>query len=162
MTASDREDLQLSAQQYEYLSWLVMPAAARAEAGLPSSEAKWAQTNGLDITTPRRWKRQEHFRKEWKAQAMALQGTPERTQEMLDSLYDQGRGSKDKCEHCGQRGGDVRAAELWGRWTGQLKAAEQPAQPVSVRDVSDEELQKILVAAAQDELALRRKSVQAG
>jgi hypothetical protein len=154
---TDRDDLQLSAIQLQYLEWLCTPRHLRS----PESEAKWATANHIDETTPRRWKRTAHFRKEWDSRMKELQGTPERTQELLDSLYDQGRGSKEKCEHCGQRGGDVRAAELWGRWTGQLKVAEAPAPAPSLRDVSDEQLEQILRSTAEDELAARRKRVEA-
>jgi len=155
---SDREDLQLSAIQLEYLDWLVTPRSLRE----PESEAKWAAARGVDITTPRRWKRSQQFKDEWQKRAMAVQGTPERAQEMLDALYDQGRGSKEKCDKCGQRGGDVRAAELWARWTGQLKADVAPPQAPSLRDLTDQELEQILQTAAQDELALRRKRASAG
>jgi len=155
---SDREDLQLSAIQLEYLDWLVTPRPER----VPESEAKWAAQAGVDITTPRRWKRQQQFKDEWQKRAMARQGTPERAQDLLDALYDQGRGSKEKCEVCGQRGGDVRAAELWAKWTGQLKADVAPPQAPSLRDLTDDELARILQQAAEDELALRRKRVAAG
>ena len=155
---SDREDLQLSAIQLEYLEWLVTPRSERH----PESEAKWAETHHVDITTPRRWKRQAQFKDEWRKRAMALQGTPERTQEMLDSLFEQGRGSKEKCPECGQRGGDVRAAELWAKWTGQLQTAPPALEAPSLRDLTTDELNNLIQATAQDELARRRRVQAAG
>ena len=155
---SDREDLQLSAIQLEYLEWLCTPKDERS----PSSERAWAEANHVDITTPRRWKRQAHFKQEWQARSMQLQGTPERTQALLDQLYEQAFGSHTACSHCGQKAGStpssVRAAELWGRWTGQLRneAARGP-EPVSAKELTDAELDDLLKRSAEDELAARRR-----
>lgn len=151
------EDLQLDGRQLAFLEWLLVPREMRAEQGVPTSEKKYAEHIHVDVTTLRRWKGLAQFRKQWNERSMELQGTPERTDALLESLYEQGRGSKEKCEHCGQRGGDVRAAELWGRWTGQLKAEPKvQVEVTNTRELSDEQLDQLLRQTTEDELARRR------
>jgi hypothetical protein len=147
------EDLTLDARQLAYLDWICVPAPNRE----PSSKKAYATLHQVDITTLRRWEKLSHFRREWEERLQLLQGNPERTQKLLDSLYERAFGSQEKCPECGQRGGETRAAELWGKWTGQLKAEVAKVEVSrAASDLSDAELDALIAKEAQDELAARR------
>ena len=87
----------LDPRQEHYLNWLLTPASER----IPSSQQKYCDENGVDPTTVRRWQKKPHFIKEWDRRVEELQGSPERTQRILDALYEKGVQ------------GDVRAAKLY-------------------------------------------------
>ena len=51
------------------------------------SKAKYALEHKIDETTLRRWQKKEMFLVEWKKRVDDIQGSPERTQKLLDTLY---------------------------------------------------------------------------
>ena len=76
----------LDARQEKYLNWLITPPHER----IPSSQLKYCEENQIDPTTVRRWQKKPYFIKEWDRRVEELQGSPERTQRILDALYDKG------------------------------------------------------------------------
>lgn len=137
---NQNEELTLSAQQQEYLDWLCTAPSER----MPPSKQKMAYHLGVDITTLRRWEKKEVFRNLWKEKVDEVQGSPERTQRLLDTLYAKALE------------GDTKSAQLY------LQATNRMAPPtVTVQsnkkaaELSDEELDALIGAVAEREKAQR-------
>lgn len=133
----------LDARQLQYLEWLVTPGPER----VPRTQAEFARQIGVDPTTLRRWEKKQVFKKEWDNRVNEIQGSPERTQKLLDSLYAKALG------------GDNRAAQLYLQATNRLVVAPPAPQSTSASELSDEELDKLLASLAEREQAKRLKAV---
>ena len=82
-----KEELHLTEREQLYLDWLCVAPTER----LPTSKKKYAdEILQMDVKVLRRWEKKEVFLNEWKRRAEELQGSPERTQVLLDSLYAKG------------------------------------------------------------------------
>ena len=134
------EELTLSASQQRYLDWLCTAPSER----VPASKAKYAIEHVVDISTLRRWEKKEVFRSQWKQQVDEVQGSPERTQRLLDNLYNKALE------------GDTKSAELY------LKATNRMAPPSvtissnkKATELTDAELDSLIAAVAEREKASR-------
>jgi hypothetical protein len=134
------EELTLSAPQQRYLDWLCTAPSER----VPASKAKYAVEHVVDISTLRRWEKKEVFRSQWKQQVDEVQGSPERTQRLLDNLYNKALE------------GDTKSAELY------LKATNRMAPPSvtissnkKATELTDAELDSLIAAMAEREKASR-------
>jgi hypothetical protein len=134
------EELTLTSQQQEYLDWLCTAPSER----VPDSKAKMAIKLGVDVTTLRRWQKKEVFLNQWKTAVDEVQGSPERTQRLLDTLYAKALD------------GDTKSAQLY------LQATNRMAPPtVTVQsnkkaaELSDSELDSLIAAVAEREKAQR-------
>lgn len=134
------EELTLSAPQQRYLDWLCTAPSER----VPASKAKYAIEHVVDISTLRRWEKKEVFRSQWKQQVDEVQGSPERTQRLLDNLYNKALE------------GDTKSAELY------LKATNRMAPPSvtissnkKATELTDAELDSLIAAVAEREKAGR-------
>jgi hypothetical protein len=134
------EELTLSAPQQRYLDWLCTAPSER----VPASKAKYAIEHVVDISTLRRWEKKEVFRSQWKQQVDEFQGSPERTQRLLDNLYNKALE------------GDTKSAELY------LKATNRMAPPSvtissnkKATELTDAELDSLIAAVAEREKASR-------
>ncbi len=78
-----KEELVLTQPQQEYLDWLCTAPSER----VPPSKKQMAVHLGVDITTLRRWEKKPNFRQQWQDKVDDIQGSPERTQAVLDMLY---------------------------------------------------------------------------
>jgi len=78
-----------------YLDWLLD------EGRVPSTSVAWAEENGYNDRTVRRWKADPRFIREWDRRAAELNVHPERTQGVVDAL------------HRAAVAGDVKAASLY-------------------------------------------------
>ena len=114
---------------------------------MPRTQAEFARQIGVDPTTLRRWEKKQVFKKEWDNRVNEIQGSPERTQKLLDSLYAKALG------------GDNRAAQLYLQATNRLVVAPPAPQSTSASELSDEELDKLLASLAEREQAKRLKAV---
>lgn len=130
------DELSLSVAQQRYVDWLCVAPGER----VPATKKAFAEELGVDVKTLRRWEKKQVFRDAWKAQVEEVQGSPERTQRLLDSLYEKALG------------GDTKSAQLY------LQATNRMAPPtVTVQsgkrtaDLSDEELDALIVAVAERE-----------
>ena len=119
----------LDSRQEKYLNWLLTPPHER----IPSSQLKYCEQNDIDPTTVRRWQKKPWFIKEWDRRVEELQGSPERTQRILDALYDKGVD------------GDVRAAKLYLEATHRLTPvpATSSSSSKGMADLSDDELDEL-------------------
>ena len=134
------EELTLSSQQQTYVDWLCTAPSER----LPATKKAMALELGVDITTLRRWEKKEVFRNVWKDSVDEVQGSPERTQRLLDTLYSKALD------------GDTKSAQLY------LQATNRMAPPtVTVQsnkkaaELSDAELDSLIAAVAEREKAQR-------
>lgn len=134
------EELTLTSQQQEYLDWLCTAPSER----IPPSKHKMALHLGVNETTIRRWEKKEVFRDRWKEQVDEVQGSPERTQRLLDTLYAKALE------------GDTKSAHLY------LQATNRMAPPtVTVQsnkkasELSDDELDSLIAAVAEREKSNR-------
>ena len=133
----------LDPRQEQYLNWLLTPAHERQ----PSSQQKYCDLHNIDPTTVRRWQKKPHFIKEWDKRGEELQGSPERTQRILDALYEKGLD------------GDVRAAKLYLEATHRLIPTKAVEQKVTTSELSDEELDELIAKVADREKTQRLKAV---
>jgi len=138
------EDLGLTVNQQKYLDWLCTAPSER----VPATKQAFADAIGVDVTTVRRWEKKDVFARLWETRARAVQGSPERTQKVLDTLHERALD------------GDVRAAQLW------LQAMDKmaPAQVEVKTDrqaaqLSDEELDELIGAMAARERDSRLRAV---
>jgi hypothetical protein len=121
---------ELDVRQEKYLNWLMTPPPYRN----PKTKNEFAEQNGLDSSTLRRWDKKPAFRAEWEARVSELQGSPERTQLLLDALYEAGLS------------GDNKAAHLYLQATNRLAPTQIKVEhSQSIAELSDEEL-NILIA----------------
>lgn len=123
----------LTPPQVEYLDWLCTPPGERE----PSSKMKMAVHIGVDVKTLRRWEKKPAFRKQWEERVADIQGSPERTQSVLDMLYSKAMD------------GDTKSAQLY------LQATNRMAPPTievksdrKTTEMSDEELDELIAAMA--------------
>lgn len=130
------EDVTLTAPQQRYVDWLCTAPAER----VPATKKAMAVELGVDITTIRRWEKRPAFKQTWQGQVDELQGSPERTQILLDTLYDKAVA------------GDVKSAQLY------LQATNRMAPPTvelrserRVAELSDADLDELISAMARRE-----------
>jgi hypothetical protein len=138
------EENVLDSRQEAYIGWLCTPPSER----LPTSKEKYAASIGVNITTLRRWEKKEVFRKEWQSKVDDVQGSPERSQRLLDTLYEKALG------------GDIKAAQLY------LQATNRMAPPTltvksetNIGQLSDKELEDLIAAVATQEKESRKLRV---
>lgn len=139
-----KEDFVLTQAQQEYLEWLCTAPSERN----PVSKNKMADHLGVDVKTLRRWEKKPAFRNQWQERVDDIQGSPERTQRVLDMLYSRAVD------------GDVKSAHLY------LQATNRMAPPtIEVKsdrrsqDLSDSELDELIAAAAAREKDARTLKV---
>ena len=142
--ATTEQNLALTQDQQRYLDWLCTAPQERA----PRSKAAMATEMSVDITTLRRWEKKPHFKTEWQERVDDIQGSPERTQALLDTLY------KKALE------GDTKSAQLY------LQATNRMAPPtVEIKsekratELSDSELDELIGAMAAREKQSRHLKV---
>ena len=131
-----REELILTPTQQRYLDWLCTPPMER----VPNSKNRMAVELDVDVKTLRRWEKKAAFREQWQARVDDIQGSPERTQGVLDVLYAKAIE------------GDTKSAQLY------LQATNRMAPPtIEVRndrktsDLTDTELDELIAAMASRE-----------
>jgi len=130
----------LEPKQEQYLNWLVVPAPYRQ----PKTEEAMAELLGVNDSTLRRWKKKPAFAAEWKKRVEELQGSPERTQKLMDNLYDRALN------------GDNKAAQLYLQATGRMAPTQVNVEhSTKVSEISDEELDALIASVAAGEKAAR-------
>lgn len=123
----------LDVRQEQYLDWLVTPATERQ----PRTQQEFARTIAVDPTTLRRWEKKPHFKAEWDRRVSEIQGSPERTQRLLDSLYAKALG------------GDNKAAQLYLQATNRLLPPTTVINTSKAAELSDEELDALILNIAE-------------
>ncbi|MBV5279866.1 MAG: hypothetical protein J0651_00875 [Actinobacteria bacterium] len=135
------EEAVLTTQQIEYLDWLSTAPSERQ----PTTKAAFALHLGVNRKTLNRWEQHKVFRDQWEQRVSAIQGSPERPQRLLDTLYNSAIE------------GDTRSAQLY------LQATNRMAPPtIEVKndrrssDLSDDELDGLIAAMATREREQRK------
>jgi hypothetical protein len=137
----------LEAKHEKYLNWLVVPAPMR----MPNSKEAYAKEEGVDVTTLRRWEKKPLFKQEWQKRVEELQGSPERTQKLLDTIYARALG------------GDNKAAHLYLQATNRLAPAQVEIKHTqSLSEISDADLEELIAGAARTEREARLKDLSGG
>ena len=95
VTDPDTGQLRMPDDWARYLDWLLD------ESRVPATSVAWAEENGYNDRTMRRWKADPRFIREWDRRAAELNVHPERTQGVVDAL------------HRAAVAGDVKAASLY-------------------------------------------------
>ena len=138
------EEATLTIPQQNYLDWLCTAPSER----VPASKAKYALEHQIDETTLRRWQKKEIFVTEWKKRVDDIQGSPERTQKLLDTLYNKALE------------GDTKSAQLY------LQATNRMLPPVvtvqsskKTTELSDSELDELIGQIAAHEKSRRTLKV---
>lgn len=133
----------LDERQEKYLNWLLVPQGHRT----PSSKTAYAKANGVDETTLRRWEKKPHFKAEWQRRVDDLQGSPERTQKLLDEIYARALS------------GDNKAAQLYLQATNRLAPTQVNIQHTqSLAEISDKDLEDLIASVAAQEKISREES----
>lgn len=133
----------LDPKQEQYLNWLVVPTPHRE----PRTQEAFAKQLGVDVTTLRRWQKKPSFNTEWKRRVEELQGSPERTQKLLDTIYDRALN------------GDNKAAQLYLQATGRMAPTQVSVEhSTKVSEISDAELDALIASVAAGEKASRSES----
>jgi transcriptional regulator with XRE-family HTH domain len=135
------ENTVLTQPQIEYLDWLSTAPSERT----PLTKTALAEQLGVNRKTLNRWEQNKVFRDQWEQRVSAIQGSPERTQRLLDTLY---HSALD---------GDTKSAQLY------LQATNRMAPPtVEIKnekrsaDLSDDELDGLIAAMAMREKEQRK------
>jgi hypothetical protein len=136
----------LRPNQELYLEWLCTAPGER----VPNSKAKFAAEVHVAEQTLRNWEKSKVFRQLWQERVDTEGAAPDKKHGLLETLYKRALD------------GDTRSAELW------LKATNQMAPPSMKVDVSgsasqlsDDELSRLIAAAASNEMTLRVEGVTA-
>lgn len=115
--------LLMPAKQSEYLDWLLSDIKS------PPSQARWCLENDVHERTVQGWKRDPRFVAEWNSRLEDKNLSPERIQDMVDTLYNAGKG------------GDVKAATTYLDYVQKfMPAPERRTNDTSITGMSDEEL----------------------
>jgi hypothetical protein len=140
-----KEELVLTQTQTEYLDWLCTAPSERT----PPSKNKMAEHLGVDVKTLRRWEKKPNFLKQWKDRVDDIQGSPERTQAVLDMLFN--KATQDN---------DVKSAQLY------LQATNRMAPPTvevksdrKLAELSNDELDALIASVASREKETRTLKV---
>jgi hypothetical protein len=134
----------LDERQLAYIEWLVCPRPERN----PPTQQEFAAQLGVTPQSLAKWRQHPSFKATWDARVDQLAGSPERAQAVYDAIF--------------QRAveGDVRAAELFLKASGRL---QPPTVTVTTSnpaaDLSDDELESLIVQAAKAEHGRRLKVV---
>lgn len=132
----------LDPRQEKFLNWLCTPANGR----VPSSQEKYALQEGVDETTLRRWKKKPAFKMEWEKRISEQQQSPERTQKLLDNLYERALA------------GDNNSAKLYLQATNRLAPTQvQVEHSTKPSEITDQELDALIASVAQSEIESRRE-----
>jgi hypothetical protein len=103
-----------------------------------------AEFLNVDPKTLRRWEKKEVFLNQWKAAVDEVQGSPERTQRLLDTLYSKALD------------GDTKSAQLYLQATNRMVP---PSVTISsnkkATELTDAELDSLIAAMAEREKASR-------
>lgn len=96
-----------------------------------------AEQLGVDAKTLRRWEKKPVFRDQWEQRVQAIQGSPERTQRLLDTLYQRALD------------GDNKSAQLYLQATNRMTPAQiEVKSDKRSSELSDEELDSLIAALA--------------
>lgn len=110
-------------KQSEFLDWVLGDIKS------PPSQTRWAVENEVNPRTILTWKRDPRFVQEWERRAAEKNVSPDRIQDMVDTLYQAGKN------------GDIKAAKDYIDYVGRfLPPPEKRTNDKGVQGMSDAEL----------------------
>jgi hypothetical protein len=116
-------------KQSEFLDWLLSDIKS------PPSQAQWAMANDVNERTVQTWKKDPRFVAEWEKRAADKNISPERIQDMVDTLYQAGKN------------GDIKAAKDYIDYVSRfLPPPELRTNDKGIQGMSDEELDAAISA----------------
>lgn len=113
---------ELSASQLAYLEWFVSPNREGSKEG-------WAKAHATSYQTIRKWENTAWFRDAADRKLTELNVTPDRVQEMMESIHRAGKA------------GDVAAAKYYMEWVRSVRPAAK-LEEASIEALTDEELER--------------------
>lgn len=128
------------ARHIRLIEWLTTDPAER----VPSTQEELAEELGVTGRTIRMWKERPDIIAAWEKKANIVAGSPERTQRVLDALYRKALDPEARDQ--------VQAASAWAKIAGVIKpskSAEPKPKGGAAANLSDEELEQLLLDAAQ-------------
>jgi hypothetical protein len=131
-----------------FLTWLLTPKQERE----PPTQTALALELGLNSAVLSNWKREPEFLEQWNTQYLRTISSPETKMSIIDALRSIATDADDPKI--------VQAAKAYFEIEGSLRPAKQQVDVQvtarSVSELSDADLQRLLSAKADDELAKRR------
>lgn len=130
-------DLLADPRKQRLLDWLTTIPSERE----PATKKELATELGVVDRTLRSWQNEPAFRREWEKRAFEVAGDPDRTQRVLDALYEAAtdRGARDR----------VSAAKHFLEATGAIKPPPMQVEVSSrVQELSDQELDELIALEA--------------
>jgi hypothetical protein len=136
------------ARHLRLVEWLTTAPGLRE----PRTKEQLADELGVSPRTLRDWQNRPEVRARWEKEAVAVAGDPERTQRILDALYNAATDPEARDR--------VQAAKAWAEMTGAIKPKPKETQldasTVQNRGVvTDEALEQLIIEAALAEKAQR-------
>ena len=123
----DEGTLMMPRKQSAFLDWLL------SEVKNPTSQAQWALENEVHERTVLSWKVDNRFRTEWEKRAAEKNISPDRIQEVVDTIY------------MAAKGGDFKAAETYLKYVERfLPPPERRTNDKGIQGMSDAELDAAL------------------
>lgn len=130
----------LTNNQVTYLEWLLVPETMR----VPRTKKELAQMLEVSPNTLTAWEKLPLFQEMWVEGVKGISQSPERTQRLLDSLYNAGLT------------GDTKAAQLYLTATGQMpKNQDITIKHETSKDLTDQELESLIAQFAVQEKEVR-------
>ena len=118
------------------MEWLTTAPSVRE----PPSKKKLADELGVDVRTLRQWHNHPQFRQDWEAVSTEVIGSPERTQAVLNELYQAATDAKNPKQ--------VQAARLYLEATDAIKPKPIEVKVTKPAELSEEELDQLLAEGA--------------
>lgn len=116
-----------------YVDWLVTDPAERE----PSSNTALAAELGVSRRTLYDWRQEPEFRRVWDDLAFKVAGDPERTQRVMDAMFQQAVDPESQKQ--------VQAANAWAKMAGIIKPPKKDeGGPEKLTDLSADELDAML------------------
>jgi hypothetical protein len=123
-------DGSLPAHAQAYVEWYCTPEFARAELGLPVSEAEWCRVNNFDNSSPRKWRGKRNVKKAIERQFAESNVSPDRVQAVVEAM------------HKAATQGDTKAAALFLQYIDRLAPKRVVIEDRRIESLSDEEFQQ--------------------
>lgn len=115
-------------KQSEYLDWLL------SDIKVPSSQAQWCSQNDVHERTVQGWKREIRFKREWERRAGEKNISPDRIQDMVNTLYMAGKN------------GDVKAAQTYLTYVEKfMPPPTRETADKGIQGMTDEELDRAIL-----------------
>lgn len=137
----------ITSDQSDFIDWLMDPKGTRE----PKTQKEYAELNHISDRTLTKWKKDTKFREAWDRAYFDLNISPDRVQEIVDSMHAQA------CR------GNMKAAELYLKFTDRFRDVREVITTTqSVEELSDEALEEEYQGYLAQEVARRTAAAAVG